>query len=205
VVTPFERARETGLPDTIEAVVVGVSVGAVEALSELLPALPAATPWPILIVVHLPPQKPSLLAALFARKCSLPVREPEDKQAVAAGIWIAPPDYHLLVETTRSFAFSADSPVNYCRPSVDVLFESAADAYGAGLVGVVLTGANGDGAEGALAIRQAGGFVIVEDPTTAEAAMMPTRAIERGRPQWVATLPEISEALRGAAIANGQR
>jgi two-component system chemotaxis response regulator CheB len=203
VLTPFERARLFGLPARIEAVVIGASAGAIDALGELLPGLPAGTPWPVVVVVHLPPQKPSLLPALFGRKCALAVREPEDKQPILPGIWFAPPDYHLLVETTRSFAFSIEPPIHHSRPSIDALFQTAADAYGAGLVGVVLTGASGDGAEGARAIREAGGFVVVQDPTTAEARMMPARAVERAEPQWVASLPEIAEALRTTAMAPG--
>jgi len=199
----LERVREAGLPRPIEAVVVGASAGAVDALGAILPGLPASTPWPVLVVVHVPSHKPSLLADLFSRRCPLRVREPQDKQVIGQGIWFAPPDYHLLVESNRCFALSIDPPVNFSRPSVDVLFQSAADAYGSALVGVVLTGANGDGAEGAKVIRETGGFVMVQDPTSSEASIMPARAIERGRPQWVGPLAEIAAILRDAAIASG--
>jgi two-component system chemotaxis response regulator CheB len=189
------------LPTRIDAVAIGASVGAVSALSELLPLLPAQTPWPIFVVVHVPANQPSLLAELFRRSCSIPVAEARDKQPALPGVWFAPPDYHLLVESDGAMSLSVDAPVNHSRPSLDVLFESAADAYGKGLVCVVLTGASGDGANGAKAVRDAGGFVVVQDPGTAENAIMPTHAIERAQPQWVASLAEIGHALREAALA----
>ncbi len=191
-------AMVTPLPSPIEAIVVGASAGAIEALGELLPLLPATAPWPVIVVVHLPASRPSILASLFARKCALPVFDAEDKLPVTRGIWFAPPDYHLLVEAGRTFALSIDVPLNRSRPSVDILFESAAEVYGAGLVAIVLTGANGDGANGAKAVRDAGGYVMVQDPATAEAATMPAEAILRARPQWVAGVGEIGEALRAS-------
>jgi two-component system chemotaxis response regulator CheB len=195
--------RTPALPAQIDAVVIGASAGAVEALGALLPQLPAETPWPVVVVVHLAPNQPSLFPTIFSRRCALRVLEPEDKAPLAPGIWFAPPDYHLLVESNRTFSLSIDQPLNHSRPSVDVLFESAAGAYGAALVGIVLTGANGDGAEGAKAVRNAGGFVVVQDPKTAEAATMPAEAIQRARPQWVAPLPAIASALRDAARRGG--
>jgi two-component system chemotaxis response regulator CheB len=191
------------LPARIESVVIGASAGAIDALGELLPLLPVATPWPVVVVVHLPASKPSLLGHIFARKCALEVREPEDKKPVTSGIWFAPPDYHLLVERDRSFALSIGPLVNYSRPSIDVLFESAADVYGAALVSIVLTGANEDGARGARAIRDSGGFVIVQEPGTAEAPRMPQAAIERAAPQCIASLQDIGRALRDAALGSG--
>jgi two-component system chemotaxis response regulator CheB len=179
---------------------VGASAGAIGALGEVLPALPAGTRWPVLVVVHLPANQPSLLGSLFARKCSVPVRDAEDKAPIAPGVWFAPPDYHLLVSADGTFGLSIDPPVNHSRPSIDVLFESAADHYGEGLVALVLTGANSDGAAGARAVREAGGFVIVQDPATAESPAMPGFAIEKARPQWVAPLNDIASALREAAL-----
>ncbi len=199
---PAPHPDAARLPASIAAIVIGASSGAIDALGELLPLLPAAASWPVVVVVHLPANRPSLLASLFARKCALPVREAEDKQPVVSGIWFAPPDYHLLIEASRTFALSIDPPVHHSRPSVDVLFETAASAYGDALVGIVLTGANGDGSNGAKAIRDAGGFVMAQDPATAESSTMPTQAIERARPQWVATISEIARALRDHAIAS---
>ncbi len=189
------------LPATIDAVVIGVSAGAVHALGELLPHLPAETPFPVIVVCHLPPGQPSLLPALFSRRCALRVLEPADKEQIAPGIWFAPPDYHLLVEQSGVFSISLDEPVNHSRPSIDVLFESAADAWGSGLLAIVLTGANDDGSTGAAKIKAAGGFVVVQDPATAESSAMPFFAIERAKPDWIAQLPEIAQALQQAAQA----
>jgi len=163
-----------------DAVVIGASAGAVEALSRILPALPADYPIPVLVVVHIPPDRTDLLASLFKAKCAIAVKEAEDKEPIRPGvIYFGPSDYHLQVEADRSVSLSADEPVYFSRPSIDVLFESAADAYGAGLVGVILTGANEDGAEGLAAVEAAGGAAVVEDPDLAFAATMPAAALAR--------------------------
>lgn len=162
---------------TPQAVVIGASAGAVQALSAILPRLPANYPVPVLIVVHVP-EGPSGLLALFASKSAVAFREPEDKEPIVpATVYLAPPGYHMLVEADHSIALSADEPVLFSRPSIDVLFESAADSYGAGLTGIILTGANEDGARGAAAIHRAGGTVLVEDPATAYAPAMPAAAL----------------------------
>jgi len=180
-----------------DALLMGASAGAIEALNQLLPAVPALARIPVVVVVHLPPNRPSLLPEVFAPRCEARVREPEDKEPMTAGsIWFAPSNYHLLVETDRSFAFSTDLPVNFSRPSIDVLFESAADVFREKLCCVVLTGANEDGARGASVVRRQGGFLIVQDPQTAEAKQMPSAAISRANPQIVAPLPEIAELIR---------
>lgn len=182
----------------ISAVVIGASAGGVEALFTLLPLLPANTPFPVIVVLHLPPS-PSLLVEVFTPRCKLPVNEPLDKQNIARGIWFAPPGYHLLIEKSvgpnRSFAMSADPPVNFSRPSIDVLFESAVDAYGAELVTIVLTGANDDGAAGARAARAAGGYIMVQDPNTAEARAMPDAAVKWADPHFVGSVSEIANCL----------
>lgn len=188
-----------------EAVVVGASAGAIEALNQLLPLLPAYTPFPILVVVHLPPDQPSLLVDIFQPKCALPVREALDKQPVLPGVWFAPPDYHLLVENDRTFALSVDDPVQFSRPSIDVLFQSAVDVYGRGLAALVLTGANRDGAAGAAAVHQGSGRVLVQDPHTAEESAMPLAAIERGAPDLVAPLAMLGRVLRGWAETGAAR
>jgi two-component system chemotaxis response regulator CheB len=177
---------------TIQAVVIGASAGAVEALGILLPALPATLRVPVIIVVHVPANRHSLLAELFGPKCALPVREAEDKLPVSNGtIWFAPPGYHLLIERDHSFALSVDEPVNYSRPSIDVLFESAADVYKDRLLALMLTGANHDGAAGSAAVHAAGGLVAVQDPATASASAMPTFSIERSPPDFVGSLSEL--------------
>jgi two-component system chemotaxis response regulator CheB len=179
-----------------ELIVVGGSAGAVEALTAILPALPATFPVPIAVVVHLPPRRPSLLAELFRSRCALDVREALDKAPILPGITFAPPDYHLLVEADGTFALSIDPPVNWSRPSIDVFFASAAAACGSRVLAVVLTGASADGAEGARAIRQAGGIVLVQLPETAVSREMPERAIERAQPQATLTLADLSSTLR---------
>ncbi len=181
----------------MEAIVIGASAGAVQALSLILPRLPVGYPLPVLVVVHVGDQ-PSELTNLFRAKCQVPVREPEDKEPIVPGtVYFAPAGYHMLVESDRSIALSMDEPVLYSRPSIDILFESAADSYGAQLVGVVLTGANEDGAMGARTIFAAGGAMLVEDPTNAFAATMPEAALKRCPAAKILTLDAIADHLVG--------
>lgn len=162
----------------VDAIVIGASAGAVEALTAILTPLPPEFRLPIIIVVHVPPDRRSAMAELFSAKCAVEVDEAEDKAAILAGkVYFAPPDYHLLVEADRTLSLSCDAPVLFSRPSIDVLFESAADAYGSKLLGIVLTGANGDGASGLKAIVDAGGQGIVQTPTSAFASAMPEAAL----------------------------
>ncbi len=120
----------------VRAVAIGASAGAVQALQAILPAMAAGYGLPVLVVVHVPSDRANMLVPLFQARCAITVKEAEDKEPAHPGvIYFAPSDYHLLVETDESLALSVDEPVNYSRPSIDVLFESAADAYGAGLVG----------------------------------------------------------------------
>jgi two-component system chemotaxis response regulator CheB len=180
-----------------EAVVIGASAGALEALSSLLPGLPADYRLPILVVVHLPPDKTSLLAELLRVRCAIRVREAEDKEPIEPGVvYFAPPDYHLLVEEDKRLSLSDDEPVLFSRPSIDVLFESAADAYGGGLIGVVLTGANSDGANGLKAVVEAGGVAVVQSPGSAYAVAMPEAAIAACPAARVLPVNEIAAYLR---------
>ena len=162
-------------------IVVGTSSGGVEALSAVLPALPPTLRIPVLVVIHLPRERPSLLVDIFAPKCRLPVREAQDKDPLLPGyIYFAPPDYHLLVDREQGrpqLALSADDLVNFSRPSIDVLFESAADLYGAAVLGLLLTGASHDGAAGLRSIREAGGYAVVQDPRHALAPAMAQAAL----------------------------
>ncbi|CAN5357430.1 chemotaxis protein CheB [soil metagenome] len=179
-----------------EAVVIGVSMGGLAALREILSKLPATFPWPIIIVQHISPQSDSLWISILDRITALTVREAEEKDAIKPGfVYLAPPNYHLLVEKNRTFSLSADDKVNYARPSIDVLFESAADAYKHNLIGVILTGANHDGAKGLKAIQDYGGLVIVQDPQTAEAQMMPKAAIQLTKTNYVFSLQKIVDLL----------
>jgi two-component system chemotaxis response regulator CheB len=188
------------LRDRIDAVVIGASAGGVEALSEILPALPASLRPALLIVLHLPRERPSLLVEIFASRCALPVREADDKEPVEPGtVYFAPPDYHMLVEKSRQIALSTDEPVHYSRPSIDVLFESAADVYADRLLGILLTGANADGAAGLHAVHRAGGVTVVQRPDSAKVPLMVVSALQRNPADFMLSLPEIAELLKGLA------
>ena len=156
-------------------VLIGGSTGGVHALLGVLPHLPSRLRAAVVVVLHLPPERPSLVVDLFAPMCHLPVREPDDKEAIQAGtIYFAPPNYHLLIEPEGHFALSVDAPVNFSRPSIDALFESAAASLpGVLLIGVILSGASRDGVRGAEALALAGAQVWVQDPDSAEASLMP--------------------------------
>lgn len=189
------------LPKGLQAIVMGASAGGVEALSVLLPALPAGLQAAVMVVLHLPRDRPSLLTEIFAPKCRLPVKEAEDKEPLRGGtVYFAPPDYHLLVEAGPCVALSIDAPVHYSRPAIDILFESAADAFGARVLGMVLTGANQDGAAGLRAIHAAGGVTAVQAPETAQSPLMPQAAVAGHSPDHVLSLPELA-ALLGALEA----
>jgi len=180
-----------------DAIVIGTSAGGVEALSVLLPSLPEGLRAAVLVVLHLPRERPSLLVEIFTPKCRLPVREAEDKEPIEPGVvYFAPPDYHLLVDNGPRVALSADEPVNFSRPSIDVLFESAADIYGARLIGIILTGASHDGALGLEAVRCAGGVTIVQEPESAQAPTMAESALKRGPVDHVLSLEQIAGWLR---------
>jgi two-component system chemotaxis response regulator CheB len=181
------------------AVAIGASAGALEALSAILPRLPADFGLPVLSVVHIPPDKKSAMTEVFRMKCEIDVREAEDKEPLSRGtVYFAPPDYHLLVETDRFLSLSDDEPVLFSRPSIDVLFESAADAFGPGLIAVVLTGANQDGAKGLKAVAEAGGVAIVQNPESAFASAMPEAAIAACPGALVLSLDEIALYLQNA-------
>ncbi|HVY40589.1 MAG TPA: chemotaxis protein CheB [Polyangia bacterium] len=186
----------------IDAVVIGGSSGALEALATVVPALPATSAVPIVIVVHLPPDRPSHLAAVLGARTPLPVREAEDKEPLAPGvIYVGPPNYHLLIERGGTFALSADDLLHFSRPSIDVLFESAADAYGPRLAGVILSGANADGADGLATIRRAGGVAIAQSPQAALVRTMPEAAIARARPEYVLGLPEMADLIARITVS----
>jgi two-component system, chemotaxis family, protein-glutamate methylesterase/glutaminase len=187
---------KTGSDDSPRAVVIGASVGAIDALTSILPLLPAEFPAPVLVVVHVPADRKSMLADLFNDRCGMRVKEAEDKEIIEAGtVYFAPSDYHLLVEPDFSISLSSDEPVHYSRPAIDVLFETAADAYGDGLVGVILTGANRDGANGLRQVADEGGLALVQAPYTAEGQTMPNSALATCATARALTLPQIAEAL----------
>jgi len=180
-----------------QAVVIGVSAGGLKALSAILPGLPANYPLPIMIVIHLPPDRESVVAELFDDKCALTVREAEDKEDILPGhVYFAPPDYHLLIEPDHRLSLSSEEPVLFSRPSVDVLFETAADVYGEGLIGIILTGANPDGAAGLKAVMAAGGMAWVQRPDLSYASAMPEAALALSPQAEALSLEQIAEKLR---------
>ncbi len=163
------------------AIVIGGSAGALEALAVILPALPSSCDVPIVVVVHLPPGAPSLLPTVLQPRTALLVKEVEDKEPVMGRtIYVAPPNYHVLVERDGMFALSVDDLVHFSRPAIDVLFESASEVYGPHLAGVVLAGANADGAAGLAAIKRRGGLTIAQAPDSAAVRAMPQAAIDAG-------------------------
>lgn len=177
-------------------VVIGASAGGMEALGTLLPALPPDFALAVLLVVHLRSDIPSLLAQTLAVRCRLPVLEPDDKQPIDAGhVYVAPSGYHMLVEPTCTLSLSTEAPVRFSRPSIDVLFESAAWVYGERVLGVLLSGANDDGARGLEAVRAAGGVGWAQRPGTAQAPEMPRAAIERHAVDDVLELPAMAACL----------
>lgn len=180
----------------IELIVIGASAGGVAALLTLLAPLPAGYALPIVVLLHLLPRHDSQLSHVLSHRLALPVREPQDKEPVLPGhVYVASANYHLLIEADHHFAFSNEPPVSFARPSIDVLMTSAADAYGPALAGVLLTGANMDGAEGMAAIQAGGGLTIVQRPEDADVPTMPEAAIARSRPDHILPLRDMPPLL----------
>ena len=180
----------------LNAIVIGTSAGGVEALTRILPSLPATMPVAILIVVHIPRERPSLLTDIFRQKCAMRVEEGIDKADIKPGhIYFAPPDYHMLVDAGPQIALSVDEVIQFSRPSIDVLFESAADVYGKKLLGILLTGGNEDGASGLAYIARCGGMTVLQDPAEAAAPAMPESALKVMTPTHVLRLDEIAALL----------
>jgi two-component system, chemotaxis family, protein-glutamate methylesterase/glutaminase len=195
--TPGDDAlRATLRGRRFEAVVIGGSAGGVDALVALLPALPAGFKLPVFCILHLPGGRESRLAGLFGERLPVPVREAADKEEIVPGtVYFAGPGYHLSVERDRTFSLSCEPPVHFARPAIDVLMDSSADAYGPALAGILLTGANHDGADGMARIRATGGFTVVQDPADAQVPTMPVSAINRCQPNLVLPLARIHALL----------
>lgn len=180
----------------VDAVVIGTSAGGVDVLSRLLPALPAGLRAPVFVVIHLPRERPSLLVDIFTPKCAVDVREAQDKEPVVPGtVYFAPPDYHLLLDEGPCLALSTDDLVHFSRPSIDVLFESAADLYGDRLLGIILTGASQDGSAGLEAVHRNGGMTIVQRPDSAQSPLMAEAAMKRSPVDGVLSVEEIADLL----------
>ncbi|QGZ64900.1 chemotaxis protein CheB [Paraburkholderia acidisoli] len=189
--TPRSAGRRARGP--FDCVVIGASAGGVDVLGQILPSVPASFEAALLIVMHLPPASPSFLTQALGSRCALPVSEPDAGEPLVGGhAYVAPPDYHMLVDADATVALSIEAPVRYSRPSIDVLMESAANVYGARLLGVLLSGANDDGTRGLAAIRAAGGTTWAQLPSTAVAPQMPEAAIAAGA---------VTEILSPSALA----
>jgi two-component system, chemotaxis family, protein-glutamate methylesterase/glutaminase len=188
-----------------QCIVIGASAGAIDTLGKILPRLPADYPLPILIVIHLPPDKESVLPELFQKKTPLTVKEAEDKEPILPGtVYFAPADYHFLVEKNKILSLSSEEPVLFSRPSIDVMFEAAADSYREYLIGIILTGANQDGAKGLKRIKEYGGLAIVQDPATAYAPDMPHHALRSVPDALCLNVDEIVDnMLRFAGFKSG--
>jgi two-component system chemotaxis response regulator CheB len=181
-----------------EVIAIGASWGGLQALGTLLEGIPHELDQAIVVAQHRSPvASRGVLESLLQRHVERPVTEPGDKELIQAGhVYVAPPDYHLLVDGGR-FALSVEARVQYARPSIDVLFESVADGYRERAIGIVLTGANADGAAGLAAIKRNGGVAIVQDPRTASRRVMPDAALAASETDAVLPLEEIGHFLFG--------
>ena len=180
----------------VDAVVIGASSGGVEALLKLFADIQPGFRLPVIVVLHIPDERRSQLAAVFNSRLSLPVKEVDDKEPITPGtLYFAAPGYHVSIEQDHSFSLSREERVHYSRPSIDYLFESAADVYQSRLAAILLTGANQDGAHGLSSVKQQGGLTIVQDPTEAHVATMPHAALERCQPDYILPLRGIARLL----------
>ncbi len=181
-----------------KAIVIGVSYGGTKALSAFIPALSKNFPIPIIIVQHQHNAQEELLHIVLNNLSKINVIEAKQNEKILAkNVYIAPGGYHLFIENEKTFSLSVDNAVNYSIPSIDVLFESASDVYRDKLIGIILTGANGDGSEGLKTIRQNGGLSIVEDPKTAQVNTMPSSALKIAGANHILSLDKIISFIKG--------
>lgn len=178
------------------AIVIGTSAGGIEALKTVLQKIKHPLKLPIVIVQHLSPRHESYLPSILASVTGHNIKEAEEKERLENGwIYIAPPNFHVLIEKDGTLSLTVDKRVAYARPSIDVLFETAADAYRDKLIGVILTGANHDGASGMKCIKDMGGYTIVQNPETAYASEMPKSALELITPDAILAIEEIGTRI----------
>lgn len=179
-----------------EAIVIGVSSGGMTALNTLLSLLPKTFSIPIIILQHIGANSDNKWIDILNKRTNITIKEAEEKEKIEKGnAYVSPPNYHLLIERDKTFSFTIDERVNYARPSIDVLFESAADAYKSKLIGIILTGSNNDGARSLKRIKEYGGMAIAQDPDTAESSYMPASAIATVKMDYILTLQGISALL----------
>ncbi|MBC3953853.1 chemotaxis protein CheB [Pseudomonas triticifolii] len=196
MMTTFVGTTTRDVLPVVDAIVVGASAGGVEALLKIFGGLRPGFCLPILVVLHLPDDRNSQLAQVFQSRLAIPVKEADDKESVKPGtLYFASSGYHLSVETDRTLSLSQEDRVFYSRPSIDILFDSASDAYGERLAGVLLTGANNDGAQGLLQIKKYGGLTVIQDPQQAQARTMPEAGLALHSPDYLLSLNEIGQLL----------
>jgi len=181
----------------VELLMIGGSAGSLEVIMAALPYLPHPLSIAIVVVLHRRQTTSHSLATLFSYKTMIPVRDIEDKEPVLPGtIYVAPADYHLLIEHERTFSLDVSEKVHFSRPSIDVAFESAAEAYGSSLVALLLSGANTDGVEGLRSVQKSGGLIAVQDPETATVSVMPEQALARLKVDRVVDGLKVAEFVR---------
>ncbi len=179
-----------------EAIVIGVSAGGMNALKFIFSVLPSGFSIPIIIVQHVSARSDNEWIKLLNDKSNLTIKEADEKEKIETGnVYIAPANYHLMIENDKTFSLTIDEYVNFARPSIDVLFESAAEAYKDKLIGIVLTGSNNDGTKGIKRIKECGGLAIIQDPKTAESSTMPASAIAAIQPDYILSLEKIVQLL----------
>ncbi len=179
-----------------KAIVIGSSAGGLQALKTIFFLLGSDFSIPIIVVQHISPHSDNYITTYLNRICKIKVKEANEKEMIENGIiYFSPPNFHLLIEENFTFSLSTEDRVNFARPSIDVLFETAAFAYGKMLVGIVLTGANNDGAIGLRKIKKRGGITIVQDPKSAEVNAMPNSAIKESKIDYILSLENIAELL----------
>ncbi|MES2525432.1 MAG: chemotaxis protein CheB [Bdellovibrionota bacterium] len=187
----------TAKKNPLKIVAIGASAGGISALHKILPAFSSPS-HAVVVVIHLPPEGPNLLPSLFGHECSYKVKEAESGETIEAQtIYVAPPGYHLSAEPAGTLSISNEEEINFSRPSIDVLFESVAFAYKKSAMGILLTGANHDGAQGLKTISEMGGKTLVQNLKDAEFPTMPESAMKIMKPDAIFTLEEMATFIRG--------
>lgn len=183
-------------PDKL--LLIGGSAGSLQVMLSLLTAVGTDLPMPVLVILHRNSAFDSALEELFFARTAFVTKEVEEKEVPSVGtVYLCPPDYHVLVESDRSFSLDYSERVHFSRPSIDVTFKSAADVYGAGTIAVLLSGGNADGAEGLAYVKECGGVTIVQDPGTADVPYMPQQAITLMQPDRILPADDIPDFIRG--------
>jgi two-component system chemotaxis response regulator CheB len=182
-------------PDKL--LVIGGSAGSLQVILSLLAAIGEGFPMPVLILLHRNGGFESSLEDIFSSRTSLPIREVEEKDPLRAGtIYLCPADYHVLLEKDHSFSLDYSERVHFSRPSIDVTFRSAADIFGPGLICLLLSGGNSDGAEGMQYVQERGGLTAVQDPATADVPYMPQQVINRMKVDFIVPTDDIPRFVR---------